>query len=130
MTIYAAVSRLPASVRIGPYDIAIAHGERTQLALEAADHYGEFSAHEQEIRIRSRSSSAQGDVDTFLHECMHAIFWVYGVGHADDEERIVSMLGTALLAMHRDNPWLTKWLDESLHPKPDFSIIKECVKNG
>lgn len=79
-----------------------------------ANRYGECSSIEQVIRIRQDFATPFKAVDTLLHEIMHAIFWAYGVGEDDKEERMVAMFGTALMTLHRDNPWLAGWISETL----------------
>lgn len=107
-----ALAKLPETIRIAGYDFTIIR----LVALEAASQqkYGAFSSLTQAIEIQWGMPSAQKLVDTFFHEICHGFFWAYGVGKEDSEERIVSMLGTALLTLHRDNPWLAKWVSDTL----------------
>lgn len=113
MTGNEAVAALPDSVRIGPYDFAI----EMMSPLESAsrgDLWGECSTSLMKISMSQEFPSAAKAVDTFLHECLHALFWAAGIEDADKEERIVGHLGTALTGLHRDNPWLTQWLQDAL----------------
>lgn len=107
-----AVDLLPATIRVGGFDFAIEKWTSHQAA--GANRYGEFSSLEQTIRVQMNMPSRFKAVDTFLHEIAHAMFWVYGVHDEDKEERIVCALGSGYMALHRDNPWLTEWLDQVL----------------
>lgn len=108
----AAVERLPNSIRIGGYDWAIEKWSSHQSA--SAQRYGECSIIEQTIRVQLDMPTRFKAVDTLMHEVMHAVFWVYGIHDDDKEERIVAALGSATMALHRDNPWLTKWIEKVL----------------
>lgn len=106
------IEALPATIRIGGYDFRIE--KWTHHKASAAQRWGEFSSIEQRISIQSDMPSPEKAVDTFLHEIGHAMFLVYGIADEDKEERIISALGTAWMALHRDNPWLAKWLGKVL----------------
>lgn len=108
-----AIEALPATIRVAGFDFKLEKWTHHQAA--GASRYGEFSSIEQTIRVQLDMPSPFKAVDTVLHEISHAIFWVYGVHDEDKEERIVSVLGTAWMTLHRDNPWLIKWLDRVLH---------------
>lgn len=110
-----ALAKLPATIRIGAYDFELKR--TTALESTAEMRYGTFSSMTQVIEIQWGMPSVYKLVDTFLHEVSHGFFWVYGVGKEDSEERIVSMLGSALLALHRDNPWLSAWISSALASK-------------
>lgn len=105
---------LPPTIKIGGYDFRIILWTDDEAA--GAHRYGECSSVEQVIRLRRNFATPFKAADTFLHELLHAIYWAWGVDDADKEERIVNLLGTALLAVHRDNPWLGLWLTETLTP--------------
>jgi hypothetical protein len=70
----------------------------------------------QVIELQWGMPSVNQLVNVFFHEVSHAIFWVYGLGKDDEEERIANMLGVALTALHRDNPWLAGWVQKALEP--------------
>jgi len=106
------VERLPDVVRVGGFDIRIIKWD--DLAAAASQRWGEFSSVEQVIRIQRNMPSRFKAADTLFHEISHAIFWVYGVEDSDKEERVVSAFGSAWMQIHRDNPWLARWLLEVL----------------
>jgi hypothetical protein len=107
-----AIEALPDNVRVGGFDFRIEKWTSHQAA--GAHRYGEFSSIEQTIRLQIDMPSAYKAVDTVLHEFCHAMFWTYGVNDEDKEERIVGAMGSGWMALHRDNPWLAKWITESL----------------
>ena len=107
-----AVAALPACVRVAGYDFAIA--KMNWHETTSKQRWGECSTTEQSIRLQASFPTPFKAVDTFLHEAMHAVFWAYGVHDEDKEERIVATLGTALMTLHRDNPWLAGWIAAAL----------------
>ena len=48
--------------------------------------------------------------DTVLHETLHACWTTMNLDAREEEERAVSLLATALIAVMRDNPKFSKWL--------------------
>lgn len=109
----AAVDALSDSIRVAGFDLRIEKWTHQQAASMAR--YGEFSSIEQTIRIQNDMPSRFKAVDTVMHEISHAIFWAYGIEDGDKEERVVSVLGTAWMALHRDNPWLAGWVTVALN---------------
>ena len=114
MTGEEAVAALPSTIRVAGFDFAI----RKMPALEAMGKrkWGEFCHIEHYIAIQAHMPTPQKAVDTFLHEALHAIWWAWGIHDDDKEERTVSALGTALMTLHRDNPWLGDWIAAALRP--------------
>ena len=107
-----AVAALPATIRVAGYDMKIA-----RMSIHEAvgrNVVGEFSGAEQRISLNTTISSPERVVDAFLHEAAHAIWWAYGISDDDKEERVVSTLGTAMMTLHRDNPWLANWISTAL----------------
>lgn len=104
--------RLPKTIKVAGYSFSI------ELWSADTSHdmrrYGECSTQMQAIRLRRDFVTPEKAVDTFLHELMHAIYWAFGVRDEDDEERTVNLLGTGLMTVHRDNPWLAGWIEQTL----------------
>jgi hypothetical protein len=51
--------------------------------------------------------------DTVLHECLHQILTLGGLGLEDEvEERLCTFLGTALIGHMRDNPGIWRYLNQ------------------
>jgi hypothetical protein len=107
-----AVDELPETIRIGGFDFAIV--KWPSASAMASNRFGEFSSVEQIIRIQRDFATRYKAADTLLHEITHAIFWVYGIGKDDDEERICAAMGSAWMQIHRDNIWLGGWLLNTL----------------
>lgn len=107
------VEALPDVVRVGGYDWYLEKWNAHQA--RGASRWGECSTGEMTIRIQLDMPTAQKAVDTLMHEISHAMFWVYGVQDEDKEERLVGALGSGLMALYRDNPWLLDWLRKALH---------------
>ncbi len=106
--------KLPVSVvKVGGFDFAIEYMNLHEAA--ASRRYGECSTIEQLLRFQQEMPSRFKAVDTVLHEIFHAIYWTFGIEDEDKEERIVSALGSAMMQVHRDNPWLAVWINETLH---------------
>lgn len=102
----AAYDTLPKSVRVGSFDFVVE-------VPEAGDSMGEFghmNIHSQRIRI-APGQTAQNLANTFLHECIHAIHWVYGLWRNDpDEEHYTNQTANGLCQFFQDNPEATAWL--------------------
>ena len=101
---------LPKSVRVGPHDIRFAdiNGD------DAKKNYGTFVPTEQAIRLHDQYASGSLAVDTVIHEILHAIFAVGTVEVKQGEEHVVSVLGTFLTQIIRDNPELIAWLQKTV----------------
>lgn len=105
-----AASLLPPVLRIGPFDVRV-----VELgATTATEDYGQFSADDLEIRLRRHFVSPAVAADTFIHEVLHAVWWVMNARAKDGEERIVTLLSTGLTQFFRDNPAVLAWLRKSL----------------
>lgn len=107
-----AVAALPATIKVAGFDFAIA--KMNWHEASSKNRWGECSTAEQTIRMQESFPSPYKAVDTFLHECLHAVYWSYSVRDEDKEERIVATFSTALMTLHRDNPWLAKWIGDAL----------------
>ena len=107
-----AVKALPPTLMIGAFVWTLEKWDTDEA--NALNRYGECVSYRLILRIRADMPSAQKAADTFLHEVLHAMHFVYGVWDEDKEERRVGALSTALLALHRHNPWLGGWLERCL----------------
>lgn len=104
--------RLPKRVRIGPFDFKIVLWSPAESHNDG--NYGCFSSQLATIHMCAIFPTPQKAVDTFLHECLHAIYWAYDIHPTDDQEREVSMYATGLTALFRDNPWLAPWIEQTV----------------
>lgn len=114
-----AIDSLPPSIRVGPFDYRIEVWTAMQAAGERK--FGACSTCEQKISIQRDMPTAVKAADTLLHEALHAIFWVYNIQDEDKEERSVGILAVALVALHRDNPWLAGWISDCTKAAPTTS---------
>lgn len=103
------MATLPKRVKVAHYSIPI-----TPLSPELAKdlgRFGDFDGHKYVIRME-KGITDDKTRDVLLHELLHAAYWIYGLKDEDEEERIVTVLTTAMLTMMRDNPKLVNFLTE------------------
>ncbi len=100
------VGKLPPPIRVGPHDIRFCWMD----AEESKKTLGMFEHTDHTIRLLKEYNSGSMAVDTAIHEVLHAIFAVATVEVKQGEEHIVSVLGTFLTQIIRDNPEFLKWL--------------------
>lgn len=100
---------LPESVRIGPHDYRIVR----KSTFENAGHFAQIDPKAQEIRLWPHSSPTNL-VDSFFHECVHAIWRQAGLGGEAQEESVATTFAVSLTALHRDNPWLAGWINGAM----------------
>jgi hypothetical protein len=103
--------KIPTKVKIGYRDYRIESWHPHEAS--GARRYGETNNISQVIRIDFSNQPCQV-AETLLHEIFHAVCAVWGLGEKDDEERIVSMFGSGLTTVWRDNPDVMAWIDEQL----------------
>jgi hypothetical protein len=108
----AAIKALPSEIKVGAYTYKIVVMGSQESA--AKGRYGECASVELRIGIQEWFASPAKAVDTFLHECLHAVFYERGIENEDKEERTVGILSTGLTALFLDNPWLPGWISENL----------------
>lgn len=101
---------LPKLVYLGAADYIVREKKRMDLTTLL----GETNNDNSEIFIRAKQSACSKR-DTFLHEVLHAIIWLSGMGNDMDteaEERAVRWLTPWILAFLRDNPDAVQYLLE------------------
>jgi hypothetical protein len=104
------VARLPSTVRIGAFDIAI-----RKIPSEGYKYNGEYDDGDQEIRMNDGLATEHKEVNVFLHEVLHAVYDKYELRDTDAEEIIVRHFSHALLQFFRDNRSVIHLIDETLH---------------
>ena len=103
---------LPSSIRIGPYDIAIAVKDR----INDDDDVGEYN-HGQSICLRTNQYNPMFAVDTVLHEVGHALYKCSGLDDGSSEESVITALASGWTQVFRDNPELLSWLYRMMPPR-------------
>jgi hypothetical protein len=106
------VDALPELIRVGAFDFAIEKIHTIEAHSRGC--YGQCSTQTLTLSIQRQMPSRHKAMDTFLHELLHAIWWERDLEDADKEERIVGCLGTGLVQVHRDNPWLADWIKKGM----------------
>lgn len=94
---------LPEEVKIGPYTYKVI--KRDKEWFEDTEAYGNTWIHKKIINIALVSDEVT-QLDTLLHECMHAIYSFYYLHDDSKEEEIVSKLSTGLVMLFSQNPEL------------------------
>tara|TARA_Y100000296_G_scaffold84947_1_gene119645 strand:- start:823 stop:1173 length:351 start_codon:yes stop_codon:yes gene_type:complete len=107
------MNKIPIVLKIAAFDITVEdlpHGNEL-------NGWGDFSALHQRIRLDKTSLQKlpRKYADSFLHETLHAVCWVYGVQDEDKEERVVTTIATGLAQVFRDNPEVLPWIEEKLN---------------
>lgn len=101
---------IPKSVRISGYDFIVEVSETADSYANGEHGHTNFLS--QKIRL-SPALTNQDLGNTFLHECMHAMHWLYGLDDGDTEERFTNLGANALCAFFKDNPKATAWIIKS-----------------
>lgn len=100
-------TKLPDTIKVGAYDYTIiARGQDWKRSVGA---YGRCHTEEQTIEIVTEGITPIFQLDTFMHEILHAIFSYHALDDDDDEEKTVTLLASGLVAVLRDNPELVKF---------------------
>jgi hypothetical protein len=104
----------PKQVRVGPFEIKLTVLDIVKVDDGDDDVLGTFSYASCEIELRRHQPSAAFAVDTLLHEIFHAICRLYAFHEGNNEERVCSIMATALTDVMRVNPDLLRWIQRKL----------------
>jgi len=101
-------SKLPLKVRIGYQDVSVhVIGDDQDGRLQ--DTEGFYQSSKAMICINEKQCPSE-QFATLIHECLHGIFYVYGmreiIEEKDDEEYVVNTMASAIISLFRDNPFL------------------------
>ena len=99
--------KLPNKVRVACFDIEIEEWDHRNATADG--NFGTFSCIELKIRIDTTCHPIM-IAEVLQHEILHAIYWAYVIKDKDEEERIVSVMATALVQVYRDNPEIMKYI--------------------
>lgn len=117
------IMKLPDTLRVAGYEVDIVKWDA--VAAGAGNSYGTFTSAKLEIGICQDLPNPMKAAYTFLHEVMHAVWFVYGILENDEEERVVTLMSLGWTAVHADNPWLSGWIQDTL--SANDSIKQEYV---
>ena len=109
-----AVKGIPKVVRIGCYNYSVnlMHDDDAAIAgVMGAAYHSQLS-----IRLRT-DVPPQQLANTFLHEVIHAIHYVFGIGDDDNEETFTNLTTNGLCAFWMDNPKAMEWFQKTLFTK-------------
>lgn len=105
-------SKMPEVLKIGYQDVTV-----TETTFEKdstiSDSTGYYLSEKARIAIKETMTTRE-KINTVLHECLHAIFYNYGmrevISDKDREEFIVNTIGNGLTQLLVANPALLEWI--------------------
>lgn len=99
--------KLPETICIGYQDIEVIETDFPE------GQQGVYISEKSQIRIQE-GLSIRENLNTILHECLHAIIYSYGAKSRfkddEDEEKFVEVIGNGLTEVLSRNPALVKWM--------------------
>lgn len=100
-------SKAPETIRIGYQDFTL---RMQPYSIETAGEYGHTHKVNSVISVNLMGNSIE-QVNTLIHECLHAIYHTQGIKtDGDVEELVVNSLANGLVQMIRDNPQLIEYI--------------------
>ena len=105
---------LPETVKVGHLMIKVIPIDQKEADSIGAD--GLFSYRYAVMRINIDQHPSQL-IETFLHECLHALWAIAGFCGRDEEEDFVTRLSPLLLTLFVDNPEIFDLIDGHLFPE-------------
>lgn len=106
---------MPTSVRVGYATVKVEAIEDNHADL--AGIAGATFPFRQIIYLRE-GMSAQQVANTFIHEVLHVIHFVYGVDSECDEETFTNLGANGICAFWQDNPAACAWWSKNLAVTP------------
>lgn len=65
--------------------------------------------------ILAKNDDKQKEVNTFLHECLHMIFYAYGCDEdKDTEEKVINITANGLIELFQRNPEVLNYLYKNI----------------
>lgn len=98
----------PETIKIGHMNFALRFVPATDMPTEKAV-YGCTDCSRLTIFVQQGIPKLL-QVDVVLHECLHAIYFAYGIRKKIREEEACLVLAGPLVALMRDNPQLVQWI--------------------
>ena len=110
-------SGLPTKILIGPFEHTVTF-KQLDIASETPVH-GVYIFEDLELSFQPGQANKAFAADSVVHEVLHAIWRVNALNQEklaakDCEERIVSVLATALVQLLKANPKLAVWLQKQV----------------
>jgi hypothetical protein len=102
---------MPRSVRVGCYEFKVEVSEMADSI--AGSEFGHMNIINQKIRVSPNLSNAKL-ANVFLHECLHAVHWVFGLSDDSSEEEFTTLGANGLCVFMQENPRVMSWLTEML----------------
>lgn len=107
---------LPKKVYIGPYIYTVI--QRGKDWYNDTEAYGNSHVDEKILNVTVVGDPAN-QLDTFLHECLHAMWAFFHMENKVKEEEAVSKMSTAFLTLMRQNPNILDLIDEVMRETHD-----------
>ena len=114
------MSKLKKTIKIGYADVKIKLLNKKESPKWCKDHFGEYDSNKTEMIINSNLTKIE-EANTFLHELLHASFWISGLSTEGGvlepkkrEEIVVHALANNLAQVFRDNKWILPYLKTNL----------------
>ncbi len=104
--------KLPKKIKIGYADYKVINMKSDYADHDSKEGHCQNSHHIITIRVDDRPESEVAN--TLLHEVLHAIWFMWGNGHAQEEETCVNTLSNGLMTCFRDNPELIEYFSEAV----------------
>ena len=109
--------RLPAKIELGYKTFTVQTFDPGPLGHLA----GAINRFRDKIAINVDQPNGYEAVNTVIHECVHAIYWLSDLGKQDsednseaEEERIVTAISNGFTELFRRNPDLVQWIVANL----------------
>ena len=105
------VSTMPATIRVGYQDYTVEDWKPSEAHVNSRD--GECDKHHMVIRVRA-DLERRRKAEVLLHEVLHAAFSMGDLSGGDSEEKTVTVLGSQMTQVWRDNPEFIAFMEASL----------------
>lgn len=96
---------IPSEVYIGPYTYKVI--PRDKEWFEDTEAYGNTWVHKKIINI-ALVGDVVSQLDTLLHECLHAVWSFYYLEDGAKEEEVISKMSTGIIMLFSQNPALVE----------------------
>ncbi len=108
-------TKLPTSIKIGPFDIAVV--VKDKIDDDNGNKDSSWGAYTHGIMIELTINQHNNRIfalDTVMHEVSHGIYRCAGLDVMSNEESVVTAMSTGWLMVLKENPKLLQWIVDSL----------------